>query len=233
MESFGECCGSTVLTAACYWPSSHCIPAQRFVSVSGGVKSQPLTLGVGLRRRCVLSPLLFIVYYMNRIYSHSQVNRVSQLGAAGSTVYFLWTILCCLNLLNGVFSIHWIGFHLCATDAVCCVRPMLCAVCDRYGMKISAKQTEASLRILRHSTYPRQSMLQVSGNILQQVDKFKHFGVVFPSDGRRNKGLIHGLVKQTQFCVNFIALCLQNGSFQTPQSCQFSNQSLFRSSPMV
>ena len=23
-----------VLTAACYWPSSHCIPAQKFVSVS-------------------------------------------------------------------------------------------------------------------------------------------------------------------------------------------------------
>ena len=26
---------STVLTAACYWPSSHYIPAQKFVSVSG------------------------------------------------------------------------------------------------------------------------------------------------------------------------------------------------------
>jgi len=26
---------STVLTAACYWPSSHCIPAQTFASVSG------------------------------------------------------------------------------------------------------------------------------------------------------------------------------------------------------
>jgi len=35
VESFGECCGSTVLTAACYWPSSHCIPAQKFVSASG------------------------------------------------------------------------------------------------------------------------------------------------------------------------------------------------------
>jgi len=27
MKSFGECCGITVLTATCYWPSS--IPAQK------------------------------------------------------------------------------------------------------------------------------------------------------------------------------------------------------------
>ena len=107
------------------------------------------------------------------------------------------------------------------------------AVYDRCGMKISAKQTEVSLRILRHSTYPRQSMLQVSGNILQQVEKFKYLGVVFASGGGRNKGLIKGMVKQTHFCVSFIALWSQNGSFQTLRSCQFSNQSLFRSSPVV
>jgi len=35
VKSFGKRCVSTVLTAACYWPSSHCIPAQKFVSVSG------------------------------------------------------------------------------------------------------------------------------------------------------------------------------------------------------
>jgi len=37
VKSFGKCCGSTVLTAACYWPSIHCtcLPAQKFVSVSG------------------------------------------------------------------------------------------------------------------------------------------------------------------------------------------------------
>jgi len=35
VKSFGECCRSTVLTAACYlWPSSHCILAQKFVSMS-------------------------------------------------------------------------------------------------------------------------------------------------------------------------------------------------------
>ena len=35
VKSFGECCVSTVLTAACYQPSSHCMPAQKFVFVSG------------------------------------------------------------------------------------------------------------------------------------------------------------------------------------------------------
>jgi len=35
VKSFGECCGSKVLAAACYWPSSQCIPAQTLASVSG------------------------------------------------------------------------------------------------------------------------------------------------------------------------------------------------------
>jgi len=33
-KGFGEYCGSALLTAASYWPSNHCIPAQMFVSVS-------------------------------------------------------------------------------------------------------------------------------------------------------------------------------------------------------
>jgi len=45
--------------------------------------------------------------------------------------------------------------------------------------------------------------------------------------------LIHGLVKQTQFCVSFIARWLRNGRFQRTQSFQFLNLSLFRSSPVV
>jgi len=34
VKSFGECCGCKVLTDACYWPSSNCIPAQTFLCVS-------------------------------------------------------------------------------------------------------------------------------------------------------------------------------------------------------
>jgi len=47
------------------------------------------------------------------------------------------------------------------------------------------------------------------------------------------RGLIHGLLKQTQICVSFIAPWLRNGSFQRTQSFQFLNRSLFRSSPVV
>jgi len=49
-------------------------------------------------------------------------------------------------------------------------------------MKISIKQTE----VLCLSRNPRQCTLQLSGSTLQQVEKFKCFGVVFMSDGRRN-----------------------------------------------
>ena len=101
-------------------------------------------------------------------------------------------------------------------------------------MKISAKNTEVMLYV------SLQTQRSVCGNTLQEVEMFKYLGVVFTCDGvstvdgrRSPRRLMHGLVKLTQFCVSFIALCSQNGSFQTPQSCQFSNRSLFRSSPMV
>jgi len=69
-KSFGECCGSTVLTTACYWPSNHCIAGQKCVRV-GETKSQPLIVNVGLRQGCALPPLFFIVCYMNWIDSHT------------------------------------------------------------------------------------------------------------------------------------------------------------------
>jgi len=47
------------------------------------------------------------------------------------------------------------------------------------------------------------------------------------------KRLIHGLVKQTQFCVSFTSPWWRNGSFQNSQSFQFLNWPLLRSSPVV
>jgi len=44
--------------------------------------------------------------------------------------------------------------------------------------------------------------------------------------------LMHGLLKITQFFMNFIALWSQNKS-PAPQSRQFLNRSLFRSLPMI
>jgi len=57
------------------------------------------------------------------------------------------------------------------------------AACDQAGTKISTKK----LDVLCLSKRARQCTLQVSGNILQQVETFKDLGVVFTSDGSRNK----------------------------------------------
>jgi len=49
------------------------------------------------------------------------------------------------------------------------------AAWDQARIKTSTKNTE----VLCFSRNPRQSMLQVSGNTLQQVEKSKYFGMVF------------------------------------------------------
>jgi len=80
-----------------------------------------------------------------------------------------------------------------------------------------------------------QFAMQASGKTLLhlQVEKFRNLGVIFASDGRRNKEIDAQKVKQTQFCVSFIALWWQNGCFQIQQTCQYLNRSSFRPSLMV
>jgi len=57
------------------------------------------------------------------------------------------------------------------------------AACDQARMKISTKKIE----VLCLSRRPRQCILQVRGNTLQLVETPKYLGVVFTSDGSRNK----------------------------------------------
>jgi len=65
-------------------------------------------------------------------------------------------------------------------------------------------------------------MLQMSGNTLQQVEKFKYLGLVFTSDGRQNEEIDTRIGKSNAVPrVGFIALWSQNGSFETLTSCQF------------
>ena len=59
------------------------------------------------------------------------------------------------------------------------------------------------------------------------MQKFKYFEVVFTSDERRNKEVGGTNAEWAS------SLCGLNGSFQTTQSCQILNQSLFRTSPIV
>jgi len=46
VKGYGECCVSTVLMVACYWPSSHCVPAQTFASVQGELNHDRSSLGL-------------------------------------------------------------------------------------------------------------------------------------------------------------------------------------------
>jgi len=69
--------------------------------------------------------------------------------------------------------------------------------CDQARMEIKTKKTE----VLCQSRYPNQCVLQASGNILQQVEKFKYFRVEFIRDGRRKGRWKHGLGKQSQLGV--------------------------------
>jgi len=78
--------------------------------------------------------------------------------AKGVSIYFV-------NLAkNRIFNMHLIGFQ----------------TCNQAGMKISIEKTE----VLCLSRTLRYCLVQVSGNTLQQVEKFKYFGVAFVSDGK-------------------------------------------------
>jgi len=103
------------------------------------------------------------------------------------------------------------------------------AACDQEGTKISSEKIEV-LCLLRCS---RQCFLQVSGNTLLCWRRSSTLGCYSRVTKVGTKGLMHGYVKQTQFCVSVIAPWRRNGSFQRTQSFQFLNRSLFRSSPVV
>jgi len=74
----------------------------------------------------------------------------------------------CVDLLNRVFSTHLIGFVLRST---------------KQERKSKRKRWRYYVSLRR----PWQCILQVSGNALQQVETFKYVGVVFTSDGSRNR----------------------------------------------
>jgi len=67
--------------------------------------------------------------------------------------------------------------------------------CDQAGTKLNTKKFE----VMCLSRHPRQCILQVSRNILQQVETFKYLGVVFTGDGIRNKGIDARIGKANPF----------------------------------
>jgi len=84
-------------------------------------------------------------------------------------------------------------------------------------MKISTKNT----KVLCLSTKPTQYIRQVSGNTLQQVEKFKYLGVGFTSNGSRSEETDTRVGKASAVLREFIALWSQNGSFKRRKAVSF------------
>jgi len=110
----------------------------------GRVKSQPLTVGVGLRQGFVLSPLVFIVN-VHWTDSYSRVDEGVTVGSCKiNRLIFADDLVLPASFQQGLHhTLH-----------------QFFAACDRAGMKISTKNTG----VWYLSRHPRQYMLQVSGN---------------------------------------------------------------------
>ena len=134
-----------------------------------GKQSKPFHVVVGLQQGCVLSPLLFNVY-MHRIDKRSQCDECDTIGKCKiSRVLFADDLV----LLSSTES----GLQRALNS--------FADACNTAGIKISTAKTEV-FRLSRNSD---QSLLQVNGATLKQLEKFKFLGVTFMSDGRQDEEL--------------------------------------------
>jgi len=113
VKSFGECSGSTVLTATCYWPSNHCIPAQKFVSVSGelNINRSPLLLDSDKGVCCHHSSLLWCC--LHPLNKFQWVNNNSRYGFFPNLLFYV------INRC-GVINMTWTNHKHVVCDAVSC-----------------------------------------------------------------------------------------------------------------
>ena len=134
--------------------SLYCQP-EVCVSVNGK-QSKSLHVGVGLRQKFVLSPLLFIIY-MNWMDKLSRTNECITIGRCKISRVLFADGLVLLASSESSLQQALNGFA---------------ATCDIAGMKISTSKTE----VPHLSRNPVQCSLQVGCVSLKQVKKFKHLG---------------------------------------------------------
>jgi len=168
-----------------------------------------LDSGQGVRCNCSSS-------YSIRIGQRIAVEEGVPVEAAGSTTCFLRTVWVLLASSEQGLQHTLDGFI---------------AACDYARMKLGTWTTRCYVSPeTQVSVRRKQGAIDCSRPSSSSTLRWYS---VFTSGGRQNKSLSYGLVNQTQHCVSFIDQLSQNGSFQTRQSSQFLNRSLFRSSPMV
>ena len=165
-------------------------------------QSKSLHLGVGLRKKSVLSPLLFIIY-INSMDKLSRTHKCITIGRCKISRLFFTDDLVWLASLESGLQHALNGFATAYGIA---------------GIKISTSETEVS-HFLRNLV---QCSLQVGRVSMKQVEKFKYLWVVFTSDGRQDEesAVQSGKASAVIRCLtNIITLRFKN--FST-SSCYFS-----------
>ena len=144
VESFGKRCASTVLTATCYWPSSHCILAQKFVSMSGVYKNWiwssllwgeglqgpgPLTGGeVGIpawpAKDCKGNPgsFRFSVFRGGHVFALNRKLKFSEVTLKWFSFWRVWYFKNCLRCKNKIIN----SINIQSGYATRTIYPLLC-----------------------------------------------------------------------------------------------------------
>ena len=135
-----------------------------------GKQSKPFHVGVGLRQGGVLSPLLFIVY-MNWIDKCSQADECATIGNC--------------RISRRLFTVGLVLLPSTESGLQRAFKQLCRCMLHRRNENKHGPKTE----VLHLSRNPDQCVLQVNGATLKQVEKFKHLGVAFTSDGRQDEEL--------------------------------------------
>ena len=132
-----------------------------------GCKSDSFPVGVGLRQGCPLSPILFITF-MDRISRRSQGAEGFQFGGVRISSLLFADDVVLLAPSGGNLQLSLERFA---------------AECEAAGMRISTSKSE-SMVLSRKRV---ECLLRVGNEVLPQVEEFKYLGILFTSDGRRER----------------------------------------------
>ena len=183
----------TVLTAACYWPSSYGIPAQKFVSVSGELNHDrsPLVLDSDT---CVWLCAVTTPFHSPILHELNRQSQPSRRGCHNLEMQdqpFTFSSRFGTDSIfltgNRLFSMHSIGFLLRATvpEWKSALKTPRCYVSLESQDSVCRKWAATHCNRWRRSGTLGWYLRVTEGGA---------------------KRLMHGLVKLRQFCVSFIAL---------------------------
>ncbi|KAL6482070.1 hypothetical protein MHYP_G00101500 [Metynnis hypsauchen] len=131
------------------------------------IKSDPFNVSVGLRQGCALSRLLFVIF-MDRVSRRSRGQEGIMCG--GRKV---------ASLLFADDVVLLAESHGCLQHSL----ERFAAECEVVGLRISTSKYESIVLARKRMA----CLLQVRGKDLPQVEEFKYLGVLFTSDGKRDR----------------------------------------------